>query len=98
MNATLDTIKREALAERTRVKELLALIAEYVQWQIDFDAIDTCDTPEDMTAHVNGLVYRWANEAMDVLDYGLSGTRARRQRRAEKTPEQRARLEEAGHE
>lgn len=47
-----------AEAEVARLRAVLSEIAKLVSWQIDFEASPTNESPDDMTAHINGLVWQ----------------------------------------
>jgi len=48
--------------------ETLEQIADLASWHCDLDADPNDESPEDMVAHVNGLIVRLCREAITKLD------------------------------
>jgi len=43
---------------KAQYKSLLKEIQDLVSWHCDFDAEEYDESPEDMVAHVNGIIYQ----------------------------------------
>lgn len=56
---------RDSLLENCeKMAETLKSVMSQLEWQIDYDADPENQSPEDMTAHVNGLTYKKAASAL----------------------------------
>ena len=53
-----------AEAQIARLREALRTISDYASWQTDDDADPEDRSPEDMVAHINGLIRRACREAL----------------------------------
>jgi len=49
-------------------RDTLEQIADLAAWHCDLDADANDESPEDMVAHVNGLIVRLCREAIERLD------------------------------
>lgn len=59
INARVETAEMEVTRLRAELEEIKALVS----WHMDTEADPSNESPEDMTAHINGLVWQLCQQA-----------------------------------
>tara|TARA_R110000868_G_scaffold277390_1_gene537179 strand:+ start:562 stop:831 length:270 start_codon:yes stop_codon:yes gene_type:complete len=63
-------LARKLERQRDRLAEALRDVCEMAKWQYDEDADENNTSPDDMTAHINGLIVKKICAALAELEKG----------------------------